>query len=363
MNINLQNITEYVERHLNGDLSPAEWQQIQAQLQANEALQAAWDERSAFLKIVLDAAKRRRFKSMMQQVIHQEKQAENNTPVSPAIIRPLSYKKYLKMGGIAAAIALFSSVATYQLATNKSEHASKSQYQTLSKKIEALKDSQTRIIKNISSDKGNAASTPAMPGNFGGSGFAITNDGYVATDYHVVDGADSIFIQVADGSYLKAYIVAFEPASDVAILKVEDNSFRFGKGPLPYTIAKMRSELAQPVYTLGYPEDDIVYNEGYISSQKGYNGDTNSYMLEITANPGQSGSPVFDQNGNIIALVTAKETNATYAIQSTALVDLVKTLPKATKIHLPEHNKISKLKRTEQVKRAKDYMCAVKVYK
>lgn len=359
MKITLQNITECAERHLNGELTRSEWADVQAQLQANDALQAAWNEAVQFIGVVHEAADRKQFRAMVGEVMTS---VENESEEQP-IIRSLSFRKYLRMGGIAAGIALFSSVATYQLATNKSETASTSQYRTLSKKIDALKDSQSMIMNNIAVDKKVEDNTPAMPGNFGGSGFAISNDGYIATDYHVVYGADSIFVQVANGSYHKAYIVAFEPANDVAILKIENNNFRFGKGALPYTISKMRSELAQPVYTLGYPQDDVVYNEGYISSQKGYRGDVNSYMLEITANPGQSGSPVFDQNGNIIALVTAKETTATFAIQSTALVNLAKTLPKAANLHLPESNRISKMKRTEQVKRAMDYMCAVKVYK
>lgn len=359
MKINLQNIAEYADRYLNNDLEQGEWKAIREQLAANDVLQAAWNEQLSFAEVLKNAGERSRMKAIIAEVAK-----DSGIDIPKAERKTLSFRKYLKTGGIAAAIALASSITTYYLATNKSQHNATSQYVTLSKKLDALKDSQSQIINNINTDKKSAEEyRPAMPGNFGGSGFALSNDGYVATDYHVVEGADSIYIQVADGSYHKVYIVAFEPAKDLAILKVEDNNFRFGKGSLPYTISRKQSDLAQPVFSLGFPQDDVVYNEGYISSRKGYMGDANSYQLDITANPGQSGSPVFDQNGNIIALVTAKETNATYAIHSQALIELVKSLPKATNLRLPENNRMNTLKRTEQVKKAMEYVCAVKVYK
>lgn len=359
MKVNLQNIIEYADRYMNNDLGQDEWQMISRQLQVNDVLQAAWDEQIAFLKALKGAGERSRMKDLIASV-----GTEAGKDIPEITPKTLNFRKYLKTGGIAAAIALLSSVTTYYLATNRSQHNATSQYVTLSKKLDALKDSQSRIINNINADrKSEQEQRPAMPGNFSGSGFALTNDGYIATDYHVVEGADSIYIQTAEGTYHKVYIVAFEPSKDLAILKVEDNGFRFGKGQLPYTISRKQSDLAQPVFSLGFPQDEVVYNEGYISSRKGYKGDVSSYQLDITANPGQSGSPVFDQNGNVIALVTAKETDATYAIHSQALLDLVKSLPKAANLRLPENNRMNSLKRTEQVKKAMDYVCAVKVYK
>jgi len=362
MKINLQNITEYADRYINNDLGADEWKAIKQQLAGNDVLQAAWNEQLSFLETLKSGGERIRMASMIREVAG-EMNNENETPQLPER-KTLTLRKYLKTGGIAAAIALASSVTTYFLATNKSQHNATSQYVTLSKKLDALKDSQSQIINNINTDKkSEGEQRPATPGNFGGSGFALTNDGYIATDYHVVDGADSIYIQAADGSYHKVYLVAFEPSKDIAILKVEDNGFRFGKGQLPYTISRKQSDLAQPVFSLGFPQEEVVYNEGYISSRKGYRGDVYSYQLDITANPGQSGSPVFDQDGNIIALVTAKETDATYAIHSQALLDLVKSLPKAANLRLPENNRMDHLKRTDQVKKAMDYVCAVRVYK
>src|SRR5690606_26335983 len=224
-----------------------------------------------------------------------------------------------RTGAVAAGLVLLSSLSTYFALNTANKNSSNQQYTLLRRELESIKHSQNKIIDSLQKEKEPQNQPDAR---FSGTGFALTNDGYLATNFHVVKDANHIFIQTSEGETYSAYIVARDPAADVAILKVEDKSFRFSKNSLPYAIAHNTSGLGQHVFTIGYPKDDAVYNEGYISSENGYNGDIQSYQLEITANPGQSGAPVLDQNGTVIAVITGKQSNTsgtTYAVRALAL--------------------------------------------
>src|SRR5690606_8369655 len=118
---------------------------------------------------------------------------------------------------------------------------------------------------------------PAAPAKYGGTGFALTNDGYVVTNYHVTEGADSIYIQSKEGLHFRASLVGFDQKTDLAILKVDDPEFRFAKADIPYSFAPTKRKLGSKIFTLGFPQEEIVYNEGYISAVNGYNGDTLQY--------------------------------------------------------------------------------------
>ncbi|MGC4056823.1 MAG: serine protease [Chitinophagaceae bacterium] len=129
-----------------------------------------------------------------------------------------------------------------------------------------------------------------------GLGFALTNDGYVITNYHVTEGADSVYIQTRNGEYLKASTISFDAKSDIAILKVESRKFRFNKqqSALPYTFATAKKSLGERVFTLGYPQDEIVYSEGYVSSRNGFSGRFHAVPPGIT---GRAGPKRSSRNG------------------------------------------------------------------
>ncbi len=186
------------------------------------------------------------------------------------------------------------------------------------------------------------------------------------SSYHVIAGADSVYIQNKDGEYYKADLVAFNEATDVVILKVEDSTFTFNKLDIPYTIAKSKKRLGSRVFTLGFPQDEIVYNEGYISAKNGYGGDSTQYRLDIPAGPGQSGAPVADASGNIIGIITGKETESegtTYAVASEAILELLSTLPKENRIRISTTNRLGRMSRENQIEKLEYYTCGIKVYK
>lgn len=352
--ISEQNIGEWAEKYLQKKLNGEELNLLNANLSANSALKSAWEETLKMMRLMKEKAERNEIRSKIQSLkpasvgAHQERKT-----IAFSIFRKYGIKT------AAAAILVFATALSTYLVMDKKTANSGNQYMVLRREIETIKHSQSKLMDSIKLN-----SNPKGLPMFGGTGFAVTNDGFVATNYHVVKDATSIYIQTASGENEKAYIVAFEPNSDVALLKIEDTKFRFGKTPLPYSFSNASSGLGQKVYSIGFPQDDLVYNEGYISCETGFQQDTASYQLDITSNPGQSGAPVLDNNGNIIALITGKQSNTsskTFAVHSGALLQLIHSLPKDVNISLASSNKLRGLDRTQQVNKLRNYVCAVKV--
>jgi S1-C subfamily serine protease len=95
-----------------------------------------------------------------------------------------------------------------------------------------------------------------------------------------------------------------------------------------FTIRKKMSDLGEEIFTLGYPrnDNDIVYGKGYLSAQKGYEGDSNSYQIQINANPGSSGAPLFNDKSELIGIISTREKLAVgvaFAIKSNKIIDLI----------------------------------------
>lgn len=357
--IHLLNIEEWAERYKNNELSVAELKDLHEILDEDQVLNKAFQD-SLQLQFLLNEKKANsQLKTSLKAAA-----AKHKTEQVPQLMtaRKVSMmqiaRKYWKPFSAAAGIALLSSLLTYNFSTDSK--IKKTQYTLLKRDIESIKRSQNQIINNL-----NQQPAPvAFPGNFGGSGFAISNDGYFATNYHVVEGGDSVYIQTNDGIYYKATIITADPQSDLAILKVDKEDFKLNTA-VPYNISKNQSLLGQKVYTIGYPKDEVVYNEGYISSEKGFNGDTTAYQLEITSNPGQSGAPVLDNNGNIIGIITGKQSNTsgtTFAVHSNQLLKVIDNLSEEHKLNLSGKGKMGN-SRPEQVKTLREFVCAVRVYK
>jgi serine protease Do len=362
--ISEHNINEWAERYLSKSLSEAELVQMNRVLDADPDLYRQWLQTLEILRTFESGAERKEIRNLIQSVADNrsewstEEQEETPTRVIP-------FQKYLRTTAAAAGLILFSTLGTMFFLNKKDNRSDQQKFQELGREINNIKRSQSKIIDSLNKNKGGEPITVDEEeiAVYGGTGFAISNDGYIATNYHVVKDANAIYVQTAKGD-MKAYIVAREPNADIAILKLEDKNYRFGKTALPYNISKPVSGLGQRVFSIGYPKDEVVYNEGYISCENGYEGDKHSYQLEMTANPGQSGSPVMDKYGSVIGVVTGKQSNTTgttFAVHSDALIDLVQSLPKSAGIRLPDNNRMTKMERTEQVKKMRDYVFSIKV--
>jgi S1-C subfamily serine protease len=370
MSIN-NNIYALVEGYLAGTLPEEQWLPLKDRLATDAPFAAEFYEAADLVRSAEASGKQKRFRAMLRDIHEQE--VANQKPKKKAFTIQLP-PNFWRTAAVAAGVALLTSTFTIW-GLNPSIKKNDSQYNTISREVERLKNiqarqqaEQTQLIENIHK---NSKPTPRSSDvKYTGTGFALTNDGYFVTAYHVInDGTgegDSVYIQNSDGDYFKASLYSFNAKADIAILKVEKKNFRFGKGELPYTFANGKTGLGKRIFTLGYPKEDLVYSEGYISSRNGYEGNRQQYTLELPVGHGQSGSPVIDENGNVLGLLTgiggAGEAN-TYAVSSKALLDLLHTTLPSNMVHLTKANKLGKLSRDKQIARMEDYTFSVKVYK
>jgi serine protease Do len=346
---------EVAERYIAGSLSQDELNTLKDKLAADLSFANEFGECVNMLRGLQSSGAQKRFTSMLKDIAAQE--AKPATKARTITLRAF----YVRTAGIAAGIAMLTSLTTYW-AIQHSNKKIASQYSLLKRDLEKYQRSQNQLINNIKEQ----ATAPQAEVRYTGTGFALSNDGYLVTNYHVTAGADSVYIQNREGRYFKAYTVGYDQQADIAILKVEDKMFRFGKGEVPYTFAPNKRKLGTKIYTLGFPQDEIVYNEGYISAINGYQGDSSQYRLEISAYPGQSGAPILDANGNVLAMITGKEEESdgtTFAVSSKALARLVQSLPKDANLRLPKSNKLNHLSLEQQIEKLEYYTCSIKVYK
>ena len=164
----------------------------------------------------------------------------------------------------------------------------------------------------------------AFAESWSGTGFAL-KDKYIITNHHVVDGARTLLVRGIKGDFTKTYnaVVAKDAMHDMAIIRIEDNNFP-GFGDIPYTLKSNISEVGEDIFVLGYPllssmGDEIKLTTGVISSRSGIQGDVSAYQISAPIQPGNSGGPLFDTNGDIVGIVNSKHKqadNAGYAIKS-----------------------------------------------
>ena len=196
-----------------------------------------------------------------------------------------------------------------------------------------------------------------------GTGFAL-NNGYIVTNYHVVENAKSIKVKGIRGSFNTEYeatVISTDKFNDLAIIKINDSRFN-GFGTIPYRVKTSTSEVGEDVFVLGYPltttmGDEIKLTTGVISSKTGFQGDVSLYQISTPIQPGNSGGPLFDGNGNLIGIVNSKHRgaeNVSYAIKTSYLNNLLES----ASIHsvMPMNNFVSGMSLSDKVKSLKNFV-------
>jgi len=202
-----------------------------------------------------------------------------------------------------------------------------------------------------------------------GSGFALTSTGYIATNYHIIKNASSIGIRGINGDFSKYYnakIIFEDKNNDLAIVQINDPDFS-NLGVIPYIFKSRVTDVGTSIFVLGYPlratmGDEIKLTDGIVSSKSGFQGDITSYQISAPVQPGNSGGPLFDENGCLIGIINAKHTgaeNATYAVKISYLLNLIDLLPNTLKF--PSVNKLNGKSLSEQVKIAKKFTYIIEV--
>jgi len=167
-----------------------------------------------------------------------------------------------------------------------------------------------------------------------GSGFVLSKDGYIATNYHVIESAvndSSVTIQVAfaNGDKYDAKLVGGERDNDVAVLKIEAGNLT------PVTLGdSSKLVVGESVYAIGNPLGELTYSltDGIVSAldrlitttgtdENGRKTSTTLNVLQTNCaiNPGNSGGPLFDSYGNVIGITTAKYTQSSSGVSAEGL--------------------------------------------
>ena len=190
------------------------------------------------------------------------------------------------------------------------------------KELERLRRENARLKK----EKKQKPKQPSpKPSDTAGSGFFISKLGHVITNQHVV--SDCRKVTVGDNSKKQVTVTVMETdrRNDLALLRisnmqmasVETNSLiqKLDITVVPVaTDGLMRSEeveLGEAVLVAGYPygalvSDNIKVNKGIVSGLRGMGDDTGQFQIDASVQPGNSGGPIYDENGNIVGVVVAQ---------------------------------------------------------
>ena len=140
-----------------------------------------------------------------------------------------------------------------------------------------------------------------------GSGFIISEDGYVVSNYHVVEGASTLKVITSDSQEYEAKLVGYDATNDLAVLKIEATG-------LPFVSLGSSDALAvgDQVVAIGNPLGELTstLTVGYISAKDREVSTEGSYMnmlqTDAAINSGKSGGPLFNMSGEVVGITTAK---------------------------------------------------------
>ncbi|MES2595891.1 MAG: S1C family serine protease [Verrucomicrobiota bacterium] len=184
-----------------------------------------------------------------------------------------------------------------------------------------------------------------------GTGFFVSKDGFIATNYHVVEDAKTIKVST-QGKVFDAKVVAKDESNDLAILKIEYQSETFlsvGSGT--------DVSIGDAVFTIGFPRPDSQgmnpkFTEGSISSMTGLGDSKSRYQVSVPIQPGNSGGALVSDSGAVIGVIVATlnsemtirqgsglPQNVNYAVKSSYLSSLFTkagvTTPPASQVVTP----------------------------
>ncbi|WP_188207026.1 S1C family serine protease [Alkalibacillus aidingensis] len=142
-----------------------------------------------------------------------------------------------------------------------------------------------------------------------GTGFSFTNDGYILTNYHVIEEREQLWVYFKEDGPYGATIEEVYPEIDLAVLKTEASNF-------PHLDLALQTEYEsnEPFYFIGSPLGfSGIANEGEIIGEMTVSGiDSPVLMLDAPIYSGNSGSPVINESGEVIAIIYATLNHDTY---------------------------------------------------
>jgi S1-C subfamily serine protease len=171
-----------------------------------------------------------------------------------------------------------------------------------------------------------------------GTGFFITDDGYLITNEHVIRDAAQIRL-VTSAGLISATVVKVDAANDLALLKAE------GKFAALSVASSRGAKLGGTVATVGFPNIGLQgfapkLAKGEIASLSGAGDDARYFQISVPVQPGNSGGALVDERGNVVGVVSAKLSaraalatsgalpeNVNYAVKSSYLLSFLESVP------------------------------------
>ena len=203
-----------------------------------------------------------------------------------------------------------------------------------------------------------------------GSGIIFSTSGYILTNHHVIDNSNKFVVELNSPTgklNYKAELVIQDKENDLAVLKIKDEGF-ISLPSINYSFKDNGGvDVGGSVFTIGYPHalsgmgKEAKFTDGKVSSKTGYNGSINSFQTSIPVQPGNSGGPVFNDNGQLIGVINAtfrEADNVSYAIKLNYIKNLIELLN--DKVDLPNNTSINTLPLEEKLKILTNYVVLVK---
>ncbi len=202
-----------------------------------------------------------------------------------------------------------------------------------------------------------------------GSGIVLNRQGIVATNYHVIEGAEAIDVSIKNNNQIgtyKATVLCTDKANDLALLQIKDPSADTFPA-IPYAIPSKTFDVGTSVFAMGYPMSNLMGSEvkitdGIINSKTGYQGDVVTYQISAPIQPGNSGGPLFDKKGNLVGITNAgilAANNVGYAIKAIYLRNLIESAP--IRIEIPETSELDGMELPDQIKSLSNFVALIKV--
>jgi serine protease Do len=365
-------LLDAVERYLNGEMTAQEKTYFEDLRNKTPEVDQMVVEHQLFLNQINQFGDQKRMKAQLHNIHNHLLETGEISQNELSIIKGAKvlqlWNKHKRTIAVAASIAgitalTISGMMSYFTPKNNAA------IQILERKVDQIAKDQTATSKDIIDIIKVISKAPKdQQQRSAGTSFLIDAKGYLVTNSHVINNAATLVV-VNNGKEYYAKAVYNDPANDIAILKIEDKDFT-ALTSLPYSIRKSNADLGEEIFTLGYPRNQIVYGKGYLSAQSGYNDDTLSVQISVDANPGNSGGPVFDRNGDVIGILNSREVNANGVVFANKASNIAKALNRLKEddttyrsVKLPIANSLKGKQTTQQVKQITDCVFMVKGYK
>lgn len=360
--------TDLFDQYIFGTLSADDKKSFELRLASDAEFKEAFEKHKELISQINEQEQRLHLKQILS-TIHQQEFGKD------AKILPIKEEGFIKKHGktvaVAVSVGIIAVISTITILSTGG-YLLKQQSNAivdLKRDVTELKYSQGAIIEGIKGVGSKKGKTLYAPANIEGTGFALNNKGYFVTSWHLVKNSDSVFIANNFIDRTSAKLVFSEPSLDIAIFKM-DNTEKIESMSYPVSFKKSGSDIGDKIFTLGYPRREIVYGEGALSSLSGFNNDTTMYQISIPVNPGNSGGPLLDENGNLIGVIRGKQTQVeatAYAVKSDLIMKTIQSMEdESLKNEILTHKgkgSLKGLKRSDQVKKLQPFVFNVMVYK